>query len=209
VSAIAAWTRLAAMRWIPLLFIGTALVSGCAADIPQPQRAGMDVSVNKPDPIHGITQETANGKERFVWCGVCPSLTPKVSDSTGQTTMHASSGAVNAGNRRKPTAVIHFDFNSTIIKSSEAIKLTGLLKGIGRNATFILRGYTDAAGNRSYNQSLASMRAEAVRRWLSTHIKQQIRYDIRAYGKCCYARQPGFSPENRRVEIYLREEEER
>jgi len=195
------------MRRIFLLFIGTILVSGCATHVPQPHRGGMDVSANKPRPIHGVTQETAKGKERFVWCGACPSLTPKVSDRPGQSIMVASSETVNTGNRREPGTVIHFEFNSAAIKSSEAIKLTGLLKGIGRNATFILRGYTDAAGNRSYNQSLASMRAEAVRRWLSTHIKQQIRYDIRAYGKCCYARQPGLSPENRRVEIYLREED--
>jgi len=197
------------MRRISLLFIGTIVVSGCATHVPQHQRAGMVVSANKTNPIHGVTQETANGKEHFVWCGACPSPTPKVSDRPGQSTMVASSGAANAGNRREPGTVIYFDFNSAVIRPDEAVKLTGLLKGIGRNATFILRGYTDAAGNRSYNQSLASMRAEAVRRWLSTHIKQQIRYDIRAYGKCCYARQPGLSPENRRVEIYLREEEER
>jgi len=209
VSAIAAWTRLAAMRWIPLLCIGTVLVSGCATHVPQHQRVGMDVTANKPKPPHGVTQETANGKEHFVWCGACPSLTPKVSDSTGQTTRDASSGAVNAGNRRKPAVVIHFDFNSAAIKSNEVIKLTGLLKGMGQNTTLILRGYTDAAGSMPYNKRLAARRAKAVRRWLSTHIKQQIRYDIRAYGKCCYARQPGLSPENRRVEIYLREEEER
>ena len=208
-SAVGAWTRLAAMRRISLLFIGTALVSGCATDISQSQRAGMVVSANKPKQVHGITQETANGKEHFVWCGACPPLTPKVSDSTGQTTRDASSGAVNAGNRREPAAVIHFDFDSAAIKSSEAIKLAGLLKGIGRNVTIILRGYTDSTGSRQYNQRLAARRAKEVRRWLSTHIKQQIRYDIRAYGKCCYARQPGLRPENRRVEIYLREEEER
>jgi len=112
-------------------------------------------------------------------------------------------------NPAKPGTVIHFDFNRSAIKSSEAINLTGLLKGTGRNATLILRGYTDSAGSRKYNRHLAARRAKAVRRWLSTHTKQQIRYDIRAYGKCCYARQPGLSPENRRVEIYLKEEEER
>jgi len=169
----------------------------------------MDVTANKPNPIHGITQEAANGKERFVWCGACPPLTPKVSAKPGIATMHASSGTVNGATPQKSGTVIHFDFNSSAIKSSEAIKLTGLLKDIGRNATLILRGYTDSTGSRKYNQKLATSRAGAVHRWLSAHIKQQIRYDIRAYGKCCYARQPGLSPENRRVEIYLREEEER
>jgi len=209
VSAIAAWTRLAAMQRISLLFIGTALVSGCASDIPQPHQAGMDVSASGPGSVHGITQETESGRERFVWCGECPPPTPKVSAKPGIATMHASSGTVNAGNWRKPAAVIHFDFNGSAIKSSEAIKLTGLLKGIGRNATLILRSYTDAAGSMPYNKRLAARRAKAVRRWLSTHTEQQIRYDIRAYGKCCYARQPGLSPENRRVEIYIKEEEER
>jgi len=208
VSVIAAWVKLAAMRRISLFLLGTVLVSGCAADIPQQQRDGMDVSVNKPKPVHGITQETAGGKkERFVWCGACPPLTLKIADRPDQEAGGTPPGMANAGKRGKPDTVIHFDFNSAVIRPDEAVKLTGLLKGIGRNATFILRGYTDAAGNRSYNQSLASMRAEAVRRWLSTHIKQQIRYDIRAYGKCCYARNPGLRPENRRVEIYLREED--
>ena len=197
------------MRRISLLFIGTALVSGCATDISQSQQAGIVVSVNKPKPVHGITQETAKGKERFVWCGACPPLTPKTADRPGHAIRDASSEMADTDNWREPAAIIHFDFNSAAIKSGEATNLTGLLKGIGRNATLILRGYTDAAGSMPYNQHLALMRAEAVRRWLSTHTKQQIRYDIRAYGKCCYARNPGLSPENRRVEIYLREEEER
>jgi len=194
------------MRWIPLLCIGTVLVSGCAAVIPQHHRAGMDITVNKLNPIHGITQEEANGKERFVWCGACPPLTPKIANRSNG---GASYRIADTDNRRDASAVIHFDFNSAIIKSGEAIKLTSLLKGIGRNVTIILRGYTDSTGSRRYNQQLATSRAGAVRRWLSTHIKQQVRYDIRAYGKCCYTRQPGLSPENRRVEIYIKEEEER
>jgi len=169
----------------------------------------MVVPANKAKPVHGITQETENGRERFVWCGECPPPTPKVSAKPSIATMHASSGTVNAAIPQKPAVVIHFDFNSAAIKSSEAINLTGLLKDIGRNAVLILRSYTDAAGSRQYNQRLAARRAKAVRRWLSTHTKQQIRYVIRAYGKCCYARQPGLSPENRRVEIYIKEEEER
>jgi outer membrane protein OmpA-like peptidoglycan-associated protein len=168
----------------------------------------MVVSANKPNPIHGITQETANGKERFVWCSACPPLTPKTADRLSHAIRDVSSGMADTDNRMDPAAVIHFDFNSAVIKSSEAINLTGLLKGIGRNATLILRSYTDSVGSRKYNQQLATSRAGAVRRWLSAHIKQQIRYNIRAYGKCCYAREPGLSPENRRVEIYIKEEEQ-
>jgi len=209
VSAVGAWTRLAAMRRISLLFIGTALVSSCATHVPQHQRAGMVVSANKPKQVQGVTQEAENGKKRFVWCGACPPLTLKVADRPGHEARGTPPGMANTGKRRKPAAIIHFDFNSAAIKSGEATNLTGLLKGIGRNATLILRGYTDAAGSMPYNQHLALMRAEAVRRWLSTHTKQQIRYDILAYGKCCYARNPGLSPENRRVEIYIKEEEER
>lgn len=125
--------------------------------------------------------------------------------------MDVSPRVADAGNRRKPAAVIHFDFDSAGIKSSEAIKLASLLKGIGRNTTIILRGYTDAAGSKAYNQRLAWRRAQAVRRWLSEHTERhrQPEYEIRAFGKCCYARQPGLSPENRRVEIYIKKEEER
>jgi len=185
------------------------LVSGCATDRAQSRQAMTDVAAHKPSPVRGIAQKTANGKERFVWCGACPPLTPKVSAKPGVATMRASSKKVDTATPQKPGTVIYFDFNSSAINSNETIKLSELLKDIGSNATLILRGYTDAAGSMPYNQRLALMRAEAVRRWLSTHTKQQIRYDIRAHGKCCYARNPGLSPENRRVEIYLKEEEER
>jgi outer membrane protein OmpA-like peptidoglycan-associated protein len=197
------------MRQTSLFFLGTVLVSGCAADIPQHQRAGVDTAANKPVTVHGITQEAANGKARFVWCGECPRLTPKVADRPGWAAKDVPSGKANAANRRQFIAVIHFDFDSAAIRPDEAIKHVGLLKSIGRNATVVLRGYTDAAGSMAYNQHLAWRRTQAVRRWLSTHMKQQVRYDIRAFGKCCYARQPGLSPENRRVEIYLKEEDER
>jgi outer membrane protein OmpA-like peptidoglycan-associated protein len=196
------------MHRISLFLLGTILVSGCAADIPQPHRAGMDVVANKLKPIHGVKQETANGKERFVWCGTCPPLTPKTADRPGMAPSAASAEMGEAENRRKPAAIIYFDFNSTVIRPDDEIKLAGLLKGVGRHATVMLRGYTDSTGSRKYNQQLATSRAGAVRRWLSTHIKQQIRYNISAYGKCCYAREPGLSPENRRVEIYIEEEEQ-
>jgi len=185
------------------------LVSGCATHVAQPYGTDTSIVGNKSNPVHGITQETANGKERFIWCGSCPSPTPKVSARPGWSVKAPSPKKADVANHRKPAAVINFDFDSAAIKSSEAIKLTGLFKGIGSNTTLILRGYTDAAGSMPYNKRLAARRAKAVRRWLSTHTEQQIRYDIRAYGKCCYARQPGLSPENRRVEIYIKEEEER
>jgi len=209
VSAIAAWISIAAMRRISLVLLGTALASACATAIPHPHRAEMDAAANKAKPVHGITQETSNGKEGFVWCAVCPPITPKIASKAGSPHKEATaSGMADAGNWRGPATIIYFDLNSAAIKSSEAVKFTGLLKGIGRNTTVRLHGYTDSTGSRPYNQQLAASRVEAVRRWLSEHIKQQVkvRYDIRAYAKCCYAREPGLSPENRRVEIYIREE---
>jgi len=122
-----AWPRLAAMQWISLLFTGMALVSGCTTHVVQPQRSGVDVTAYKPNLVHGITQVTANGKERFIWCGACQSPTPKVSAKARLVAKDTSS--------KKLATVIHFDFDSTAIKSSETIKLTGLLKGIGSNTT--------------------------------------------------------------------------
>jgi len=198
------------MRWILPLILGPALISGCATDIPHSQQNKADAS-SKPMAVYGIAQETANGRDRFVWCGACPSLTPKTAE-TGEpphkdpTPPRKANAAVK---QWKPAAIIHFDFNSAVIKSSEAVKLAGLLKGISGNVILVLRGYTDAAGGMAYNQRLAWRRAQAVRRWLSAHLDRQPRYEIRAFGKCCYARQPGLRPENRRVEIYIRKESER
>jgi len=197
------------MRRIFLLFTGMALLSGCATHVAQAYRTDTSAVGNKSNPVRGVTQETVDGKARFTWCGACSSPTPKAPARPGRPAKDTSAKKANVGSQRQPAAVIHFDFNSAAIKPSEAIKLSRLLKDIGANTTLILRGYTDAAGGKAYNQRLAWRRAQAVRRWLSTHTKQQVRYDIRAYGKCCYARQPGLSPENRRVEIYINKESER
>ncbi|EAU56086.1 OmpA family protein [Mariprofundus ferrooxydans] len=198
------------MRWILPLILGTALISGCATDTPYPQQNKADAS-SKPVAVYGIAQETANGKERFVWCGACPSLTPKTAE-TGESPHKEPTPPRKANavvKQWKPAAIIHFDFNSATIKPNEKTKLAGLFKDIGRNTTIILRGYTDAAGGMAYNQHLAWRRAQAVRRWLSEHLERQPGYEIRAFGKCCYARQPGLRPENRRVEIYIRKESKR
>ncbi len=102
---------------------------------------------------------------------------------------------------------VTFDFNQAVI-GPQAV---GLIVKLGRalsapelkGATFIIAGYTDAAGSYAYNQALSDRRAEAVKAFLAQN------FNIRAdhlfaigYGKTHLKN--GADPlaaENRRVNV--------
>ncbi len=66
---------------------------------------------------------------------------------------------------------INFDYNSADIseKSMPSVQALGraLTNPDLKGSTFIVAGYTDAAGSDSYNQDLSERRADAIKRYLS------------------------------------------
>jgi len=91
---------------------------------------------------------------------------------------------------RKPNVdlTINFDYNSAQISAKsipEVQKLGRVLTNPAlKGSTFLLAGYTDAAGGAPYNQKLSERRAESIRRYLEDnfHIAESDLVTV-GYGK--------------------------
>jgi outer membrane protein OmpA-like peptidoglycan-associated protein len=66
---------------------------------------------------------------------------------------------------------INFDYNSADISSKSLPSVQALGKALTnpdlKGSTFIVAGYTDAAGGEAYNQDLSERRADSIKRYLS------------------------------------------
>src|ERR1700709_1665122 len=66
---------------------------------------------------------------------------------------------------------INFDYNSADISSKSMPSVQALGKALTnpdlKGSTFVVAGYTDAAGGDSYNQDLSERRADSIKRYLS------------------------------------------
>jgi len=66
---------------------------------------------------------------------------------------------------------INFDYNSADISSKSLPSVQALGKALTnpdlKGSTFIVAGYTDAAGTDAYNQDLSERRADSIKRYLS------------------------------------------
>jgi outer membrane protein OmpA-like peptidoglycan-associated protein len=66
---------------------------------------------------------------------------------------------------------INFDYNSADISSKSLPSVQALGKALTnpdlKGSTFVVAGYTDAAGGDSYNQDLSERRADSIKRYLS------------------------------------------
>ena len=66
---------------------------------------------------------------------------------------------------------INFDYNSADISSKSMPSVQALGKALTnpdlKGATFVVAGYTDAAGGEGYNQDLSERRADAIKRYLT------------------------------------------
>ena len=66
---------------------------------------------------------------------------------------------------------INFDYNSADISSKSLPSVQALGKALTnpdlKGSTFIVAGYTDAAGGDAYNQDLSERRADSIKRYLS------------------------------------------
>lgn len=78
-----------------------------------------------------------------------------------------------------------FDFNEAkLTATASAYLLQKVVPLIPRDATIIIRGYTDCIGEESYNQTLSMNRANAVKNFLEESLRQAGRSDVSftAYG---------------------------
>lgn len=175
-------------------YIIVAVLTGCSTYV-QPQHATAPIE-HRVQSVHGITQEfSADGTPRFVWCGDCQAPTQK------------RLAPVRQAEPESKAAVVHFKINSSQIGTDEIAVLQSVLGRVEPSGgVVILHGYTDSNGTAQVNQVLAERRAEAVRAWIAAHTDKKIIFQTSASGKCCYVREPGPSPDNRRVEIYIKEE---
>ena len=66
---------------------------------------------------------------------------------------------------------VSFGYGKSILSTSVKIKLAEIADTIKQyqNIKVLIKGYTDAKGNRAYNQRLSKKRAEAVKHWLITN----------------------------------------
>jgi outer membrane protein OmpA-like peptidoglycan-associated protein len=66
---------------------------------------------------------------------------------------------------------INFDYNSADISSKSMPSVQALGKALTnpdlKGSTFVVAGYTDAAGGEAYNQDLSERRADAIKRYLT------------------------------------------
>ena len=66
---------------------------------------------------------------------------------------------------------INFDYNSASISSGSMPSVKALGEALSdaklKGSTFVVAGYTDAAGGETYNQDLSERRADAIKRYLT------------------------------------------
>ena len=79
--------------------------------------------------------------------------------------------ATIAQKKRKIDLEIDFDYNSAAINGKSRPSVEALGRALTtpdlKGSTFIVAGYTDAAGSDAYNQGLSERRADAIKRYLS------------------------------------------
>jgi outer membrane protein OmpA-like peptidoglycan-associated protein len=78
--------------------------------------------------------------------------------------------ATIAKNKPNIDLEINFDYNSADISAKSMPSVQALGKALTnpdlKGSTFVVAGYTDAAGGESYNQDLSERRADAIKRYL-------------------------------------------
>jgi len=65
----------------------------------------------------------------------------------------------------KTEAVIYFDFDQHVIKSSEDAKLKELLNAVSEESVVFIDGHTDHYGSNGYNDKLSAKRADVIMDW--------------------------------------------
>ncbi len=108
------------------------------------------------------------------------------------------------------TETVYFDFDSSVVKSSEQSKVTAVADYLKANAAKAVRveGNCDERGTEEYNRALGERRALAVREELvARHGIDPTRVDTKSWGKDNPANSPGHDEsawrQNRRDEFIV------
>jgi outer membrane protein OmpA-like peptidoglycan-associated protein len=98
-----------------------------------------------------------------------------------QTIRNRSTRSLSAGEREEIATIakdkpnidleINFDYNSADISTKSLPSVQALGRALSnpdlKGSTFIVAGYTDAAGGEAYNQDLSERRADSIKRYLT------------------------------------------
>lgn len=95
---------------------------------------------------------------------------------------------------------VHFDFDGDKITSEGQKQLEQIVGGLPAGSAVNLKGFTCDMGEKEYNDTLATKRAQAVEGFLKG--RGVVISDVRGEGKCCYVSTKDRTL-NRRVEITI------
>ncbi len=81
--------------------------------------------------------------------------------------------------------VVYFDFDKSVIKQSEASKISGQAEKIKKDApkSITVEGHTDAVGTKEYNIALGERRANSTKKALAQKGINQDNIEVISYGK--------------------------
>ncbi len=100
---------------------------------------------------------------------------------------------------------ITFKLDSTQLSEKSKRTLRKIARMLDKESgiTIEVAGYTDARGDADYNLMLSKKRAEAVKKFLLSHMKRKKQIVARGYGESGFITENPNDRRNRRVEIYL------
>lgn len=103
-------------------------------------------------------------------------------------------------------AVVHFDFDSDVIKPEAAaiLRQHAAFLNANQGARVLVAGHTDERGSREYNMSLGERRANAVRNFLAQNGAASANIEIISYGEeqpVATGSNEGAWAQNRRAEL--------
>lgn len=184
-----------------LLLLSSVLLTSCAGP-------GGVFTRQASEPEWGIAQYQSEGDRKiFQVCARCPGPSPKTPwdglmvATLGQQPIviqnQASTPAAGAveekvgglSDQAMEPVVVHFDFDSDVIKTDQRPKLDQLIVILADTAESVvtITGYTDDVGTEPYNDRLALRRAEAIASYLIRrgNVENQ-RIRVTGDGKCCF-----------------------
>ena len=118
----------------------------------------------------------------------------------------SSKGVTEANKAALAKRVVHFDYDSTDLSSTDYQTLQAHAQFLIANANskIALTGHTDERGTREYNMALGERRAKAVQSYLLTNGVKQTQLEAVSYGKempINAGHDEAAWKENRRVEL--------
>ena len=102
---------------------------------------------------------------------------------------------------------VHFGLNSAVLSISERKRLNALQELFQKAEEIEITGYTCRLGTKAYNDRLALLRAENVRRYLVSNLgKEEKMTKVKGLGKCCYVSRSNTHNRRSVVRVVFKEE---